>query len=208
MFARLKERGELPFLTEALLLISHSMSRWLWLIVLLGAFGFVYARNALQTEKGRQWSDRMKLKVPLAGNIFQNLAVARFCRVLGTLLHNGVPILRSLEIASSAAGNRILAAAITSAAENISAGQSLAKPLAVSGYFPGEVVEMIAVAEESNTLETVLTNISDSLERRTERRLELMVRLLEPMMLLLLAGVVLMVVIALLMPVMKMSQTI
>ena len=208
MFARLKERGELPFLTEALLLISHSMSRWLWLIVLLGAFGFVYARNALQTEKGRLWSDRMKLKVPLAGNIFQNLAVARFCRVLGTLLHNGVPILRSLEIASSAAGNRILAAAITSAAENISAGQSLAKPLAVSGYFPGEVVEMIAVAEESNTLETVLTNISDSLERRTERRLELMVRLLEPMMLLLLAGVVLMVVIALLMPVMKMSQTI
>src|SRR4029077_12834172 len=78
MFARLKERGELPFLTEALLLISHSMSRWLWLIVLVGAFGFVYARNALQTEKGRQWSDRMKLKVPLAGNIFQNLAVARF----------------------------------------------------------------------------------------------------------------------------------
>ena len=139
---------------------------------------------------------------------FQNLAVARFCRVLGTLLHNGVPILRSLEIASSAAGNRILAAAITSAAENISAGQSLAKPLAVSGYFPGEVVEMIAVAEESNTLETVLTSISDSLERRTERRLELMVRLLEPLMLLLLAGVVLMVVIALLMPVMKMSTTV
>ena len=93
--------------------------------------------------------------------------MARFCRVLGTLLHNGVPILRSLEISSAAAGNRVLATAITEAAENISAGQSLAKPLAASGYFPAEVVEMIAVAEESNTLETVLTNISDSLERRT-----------------------------------------
>jgi hypothetical protein len=97
--------------------------------------------------------------------------------------------------------------AIGEAAENISAGQSLAKPLAASGYFPSEVVEMIAVAEESNTLETVLTSIADSLERRTFRRLEIMVRLLEPMMLLLLAGVVLVVVIALLMPVMKMSTT-
>ena len=203
-----RERGELPALTEMLLTVSHTWRSWLWLIALVAGFGFVYARNTLQTEKGRHWSDRMKLKVPLAGKIFQNLAVARFCRVLGTLLHNGVPILRSLEISSSAAGNRVLATAITNAAENISAGQSLAQPLAASGYFPGEVVEMIAVAEESNTLETVLTNISDSLERRTVRRLELMVRLLEPLMLLLLAGVVLMVVIALLMPVMKMSSTI
>src|SRR5262249_45670950 len=150
--------------------------------------------------------DRLKLRVPLCGPIFQNLAVARFCRVLGTLLHNGVPILRSLEISSEAAGNRILAAAITEAAENISAGQSLAKPLAASGYFPPEVVEMIAVAEESNTLESVLTSISDSLERRTFRRLDLVVRLLEPIMLLGLAGVVLLVVIALLMPVLKMSS--
>src|SRR5262249_34463977 len=136
------------------------------------------------------------------------LAVARFCRVLGTLLHNGVPILRSLEISSAATGNRVLASAITEAAENISAGQSLAKPLGASGYFPGEVVEMLAVAEESNTLETVLTSIPDSLERRTFRRLDLMVRLLEPLMLLLMAGVVLLVVIALLLPVMKMSTTI
>ena len=165
----------------------------------------MYARNKLATEAGRIWGDRLKLRLPGIGGIFQNLAVARFCRVLGTLLHNGVPILRSLEISTSAAGNRILAAAITEAAENISAGQSLAKPLAASGYFPSEVVEMIAVAEESNTLETVLTTIADSLERRTFRRLDLMVRLLEPLMLLLLAGVVLVVVIALLLPVMKMS---
>jgi type II secretory pathway component PulF len=144
----------------------------------------------------------------MAGGIFLSLSVARFCRVLGTLLHNGVPILRSLEISSSATGNRVLESAINEAAENISAGQSLAKPLAASGHFPAEVVEMIAVAEESNTLESVLGNIADSLERRTFRRLDLMVRLLEPMMLLLLAGVVLVVVIALLMPVLKMSTSI
>ncbi|HTQ38112.1 MAG TPA: type II secretion system F family protein [Pirellulales bacterium] len=209
LFARLRDRGELPALTDALLAVSHTLGSWVGLVI-LGAMvmGFLFARKKLSTEAGRVWSDRMKLKLPAIGGIFQSLAVARFCRVLGTLLHNGVPILRSLEISSAAAGNRILGAAISEAAENISAGQSLAKPLGASGYFPPEVVEMIAVAEESNTLESVLTTISDALERRTFRRLDLMVRLLEPMMLLLLAGMVLIVVIALLMPVMQMSQAV
>lgn len=205
LFKRLEERGELPGITTALLAVSRASGKWGWLVVIVLIIVGVYARNKLSTEAGRVWSDRMKLRLPGVGGIFQNLAVARFCRVLGTLLHNGVPILRSLEISTEAAGNRILAAAITEAGENISAGQSLAKPLAVSGYFPSEVVEMIAVAEESNTLETVLTTIADSLERRTFRRLDLMVRLIEPLMLLILAGVVLVVVIALLLPVMKMS---
>jgi type II secretory pathway component PulF len=207
LFKRLEERGELPAVTTGLLAISHAAATWGWLVAIAVVAGVVFARNKLATESGRIWSDRLKLKIPMGGPIFQSLAVARFCRVLGTLLHNGVPILRSLEISSSATGNRVLSAAITEAAENISAGQSLAKPLGASGYFPPEVVEMIAVAEESNTLETVLTSISDSLERRTFRRLDLMVRLLEPVMLLLLAGVVLVVVIALLLPVLKMSTT-
>ncbi len=77
------------------------------------AIGVMFARNKLATEQGRIWSDRLKLRIPMAGPIFQNLAVARFCRVLGTLLHNGVPILRSLEISSAATGNRVLASAIT-----------------------------------------------------------------------------------------------
>jgi len=207
MFERLRDRGELPALTEGLLFVSHKLGAFAPFIVVGAFIGGYYAKNKLSTEAGRIWSDRLKLRLPAIGGIFQSLAVARFCRVLGTLLHNGVPILRSLEISTEAAGNRILGAAIGEAAENISAGQSLAKPLAASGYFPSEVVEMIAVAEESNTLETVLTSVADSLERRTFRRLEIMVRLLEPMMLLLLAGVVLVVVIALLMPVMKMSTT-
>jgi type II secretory pathway component PulF len=207
LFDRLRAKGELPALTEGLLGLSKAISSWGWLLVIILVGIVIFAKNKLATEEGRVWSDRVKLRLPGIGGIFSNLAVARFCRVLGTLLHNGVPILRSLEISSWAAGNRILSSAITAAAENISAGQSLAKPLEASGYFPTEVVEMIAVAEESNTLETVLTNIAESLEKRTFRRLELAVRLLEPMMLLLLAGVVLAVVIALLLPVLKMSTT-
>lgn len=141
------------------------------------------------------------------GPIFQSFAVARFCRVLGTLLHNGVPILKALEISREAAGNKVLSQAIADASENISSGQSLAKPLAASGHFPKIVVEMISVAEESNTLDKVLVELADGLEKRTTRQLDLMVRLLEPIMLVVLAGVILVVVIALLVPVIKMSQT-
>jgi general secretion pathway protein F/type IV pilus assembly protein PilC len=119
-----------------------------------------------------------------------------------------VPIVRSLEISADSTGNRVLSDAVRQAAENISAGESLATPLAASGHFPPDVVEMIAVGEQSNNLETVLPHIADTLERDTWRRLDLFVRLLEPLMLLVLAGIVLAVVIALLVPVLKMSMTV
>lgn len=207
LFARLRERGELPALTDWLLAFSSTLQAYgIYILLALGVAG-VFAWRQLQTDAGRLWRDRVKLRIPLAGRIFRDLAVARFCRVLGTLLRNGVPILRSLDIARGATGNLVLAAAVEKATENITAGESLAKPLAVSGHFPPMVVEMIGVAEEANTLETVLVQIAESVERRTWRLLELGVRLLEPVMLLMLAGMVLVVVIALLLPVLKMSTT-
>ena len=208
MFEQLRRQGELPLLTDWLLWISATLNQWGLLIMAVLVMIAAFVHRRLMTEDGRRFRDLVKLRLPLAGPIFKSLAVARFCRVLGTLLHNGVPILKSLKISSEAAGNRILSLAISEASENISAGESLASPLRASGHFPPDVVEMISVAEESNTLEAVLTNIADGLERRTERRLDLMVRLLEPVMLMILAGMVLMVVIALLMPIMRLSSTI
>ncbi len=207
MFDRLRERGELPAATDWLLSISDFLRYYGWVILGLAGFGGVFAHNALKTEEGKRFIDRVKIRIPMAGAIFLNLAVARFCRVLGTLLKNGVPILKSLDISSDSTGNRVLSSAVRDAAENISAGESLAGPLASSGHFPTTVVEMIAVAEEANQLDTVLITIAEGLERRTWRQLELFVRLLEPLMLLILAGVVLIVVMALLLPVMKMSAT-
>lgn len=208
LFDNLRARGELPAATEALLWISDTMRTWWWIAGLAAAVGYIFLRNWLATPQGRYISDRLKLKTPVLGSIYQALAVSRFCRVLGTLLKNGVPILRSLEISREAAGNKLLSEAIEKASENISSGQSLAEPLAASGYFPKAVVEMIAVAEESNTLDKVLVEIADGLEKTTFRRLDLVVRLLEPLMLLVLATIVLIVVIALLMPVIKMSGTV
>lgn len=208
IFERLRERGELPAVTEWLLWTSDTIRSWGLVIALVLVIAVAMIRSRLATESGRRLSDLVKLRLPMLGGIFQSLAVARFCRVLGTLLTNGVPILKSLEISREAAGNRILSEAIAKASENISSGEALARPLAACGHFPIAVVEMIAVAEESNTLDRVLVDVADSLEKRTSRRLDLMVRLLEPIMLLFLAGIVLVVVIALLLPVIKMSSTI
>ena len=208
MFDRLRERGELPAVTDWLLAFSTGLQRWALPIAVVLIIVGIFLKKQSETETGRRIKDTIKLKLPLFGGVFQSLAVARFCRVLGTLLHNGVPILKSMDISRLAAGNRLLSDAVEEASENISAGESLAEPLQKSGHFPSSVVEMIAVAEESNTLDTVLVDIADGLEKRTTRRLDLVVRLLEPIMLLILAGVVLVVVIALLLPVLKMSSTI
>ncbi|HVK19282.1 MAG TPA: type II secretion system F family protein, partial [Fimbriiglobus sp.] len=157
---------------------------------------------------GRLWADRVRIRLPLFGKVFLSLALSRFTRILGTMLHNGIPILRALNIAKDSTGNRVLTAAIEKSAENVTAGEKLADPLRKSGYFPPDVVEMIAIAEEANSLETVLVDIADSLEKRTARNLELMVKLLEPIMLLVMAVVVLLVVLGLLMPVFEMGKTI
>jgi general secretion pathway protein F/type IV pilus assembly protein PilC len=205
LFDRLRERGELPAVTDWLLWFSASLRSWGWIVVVALVILAVLARARLATEAGRRAWDRLRLRIPGAGPIFRNLAVSRFCRVLGTLLRNGVPILKSLDIAGDATGNRMLSEAIQEASENISAGDRLASPLRASGYFPANVVEMIAVAEESNTLDNVLVEIATGLEKQTSRRLDLFVRLLEPFMLLILAGFVLFIVFALLLPVIKMS---
>lgn len=201
IFERLDERGELPVATVALLAVSRFLQNYgLWLAVGLIAGGMSFARY-VSTDAGRMVVDVWRLKMKGLGPIVRSLAISRFCRILGTLLKNGVPILHSLRIAKDATGNKVLTEAIAAAAENISAGKSLARPLAASGHFPREVVEMISVGEEANNLEQVLINIADNMEQRTYRELELFVRLLEPMMLLLMGVLILFVMVALLLPV-------
>ncbi len=206
MFTMLRDQGKLPAVTDGLLSFSAFVGNYGLIIIAGVLLAFVIARVQLGKEKGRRFWDAVKLKMPMFGRIFLNLAVARFCRVLGTLLANGVPILKALEISRDSTGNRVLSETIERATDNITAGESLACPLEKSGRFPATVTEMISVAEESNTLDTVLVNIADGLENRTSRQLDLMVRLLEPLMLLIMAIIILIIVIALLMPVINMGS--
>lgn len=208
LFNTLAQKGELPGVTSGLLAFSSFLQSYgIFLAIGLIVIFFLLQRH-FQTPNGRRELDKLKLRIPMAGDIYLSLAVARFCRVLGTLLRGGVPIVRSLDISADSTGNKVLMDAVQNASENITAGESLAEPLGESGYFPQNVVEMIAVAEQSNSLETVLTQIADTLERQTWRKLDLAVRLLEPLLLVMLAVVVLIVVMALLLPVLKMGTTV
>jgi len=201
IFEPMRKKGTLPQATELLLWMSAIVQRWWWAILGLVALAALGLNQYLKTTEGKRNADLLKIKTPLIGSVFLNLAVSRFCRVLGTLLQNGVPLLRSLEISRLAAGNIILSESVLAASEEISAGERLAKQLEKSGHFPQTVVEMISVAEESNSLDKVLVTISDNLERTTFRRLETVVRLLEPVMLLVLAAMVMFVVMALMLPI-------
>jgi general secretion pathway protein F len=207
VFDKLKEKGELPALTTGLMAVSHFMQRYWWLFAACLVGTFIGLKRIAQTNRGRLVLDGLRLRLPQAGTIYLHLAISRFTRILGTMLHNGIPILQALRIAKDSTGNKVLAQAIDQAADNITGGKTLAQPLAACKYFPRDIVEMVAVGEESNSLETVLVHIADSLEKRTTRRLELFVRLLEPLMLLVMAIVTLVVVAGLLLPVFKMSQT-
>lgn len=206
MFDQMRAAGTLPGSTSALLAIS-AFSKNYFLVVIGAIAGMVIAfMYWAATPGGRYKIDLFRLKAYGLGRIVTSLAIARFCRVLGTLLRNGVPVLNSLRIAKDATANKVLSDAIDKAANNVSTGRSLAKPLSASGYFPEEIVEMISVGEEANNLENVLIDISENLEKRTAREIDILVRLLEPMLLLVLASVVLFVVVALLLPIFKMSS--
>ena len=153
------------------------------------------------TERGRLLVDRWKLRIPVAGPIFHGYAVSRFCRILGTLLRNGVPLLKALDISSESAGNRVLAQAIRDSKENVSAGETLSRPLAECGLVPKPVMAMIRVAEEANNLDEVLVSIADGIDRKTARQMDVMVRLAEPAMLLIMGVLVGFVLVALLLPI-------
>jgi general secretion pathway protein F/type IV pilus assembly protein PilC len=122
------------------------------------------------------------------------------------MLANGVPILQSLAISKDAAGSIALARCVEQASDNVRAGEPLASPLKASGLFPLEIVEMIAIAEESNQLEKVLVQIADTVERRTARQVDSAVRLVEPLILVLLAAVIGFVAFGLLYPLFTMSE--
>jgi general secretion pathway protein F/type IV pilus assembly protein PilC len=208
-FDRLEQNGSgLPLITVLLLGASHTMMNY-GLFVLLGvaAIGFALYRS-INTPSGRRILDQVKLKTPIAGAIFHDAAVSRACRVLGTMLKNGVPLLKSLRISSESTGNILLAEAMMKSAENVTAGDSLSKPLAASGLIPPQVMAMIRVAEESNTLDEVLVKISDRIDNRIERKLEVMVRMIEPMMLIFIGGMVLFVIVGVLLPVFDLNSSV
>lgn len=196
-----------PLPTE-LLFAASTVVRGHWYLVLIGVGALVAAVwMNLRSEKARRWLEKMRLKVPVVGNALRLLAITRFCRILGTMLANGVPLLQALKISRDATGSTLLGERILEATEAVRDGKRLSEPLGVGDFFPEQILAMIAVAEESNKLDKVLVQIADTVERRTNRQVDQAVRLIEPVILCLVAAGIGFLALGLLLPIFTMASS-
>ncbi len=196
----------LPLLTRAFLGASELVASGWWVILLLVVAGALLFRRWVKKPEGRMQYHRILLKLPLFGNIFRTIAVSRFSRTLATLLMSGVPIVTALQIVRRVVGNDVLAQAVDEAARNITEGQSIAAPLRASKEFPALVTHMIAIGERTGELEPMLEKVADSYDRTVERSLQAFASLLEPLLIVMMGGVLGTTALALLLPMLQMSN--
>jgi len=205
-FEPLLSGAQKPLPTEVMFTASKVMRSY-WYLLLLGAAGFVgLVWTNLKSEKARRLTEKWRLKVPVVGSAMRLLAITRFCRILGTMLANGVPLLQALKISKDATGSTLLADRIVQATEAVRDGKRLSEPLGVGGFFPEQILAMIMVAEESNKLDKVLLQIADTVERRTNRQVDQAVRLIEPAILCLVAAGIGFLALGLLLPIFTLAS--
>ena len=198
---------ELPMLTQALFVVSDFLTGHFVLLIAMIILVVVGSNFAFRGEAGQRFLEKLRFRTPFIGKINRAVSTTRFCRILGMLLKNGVHILEALEISRDATGSHSLGKSIDEAIEAVRDGKPLAVPLRMSGQFELDVTEMIAVAEESNRMETSLIQIAESLERRTNRKIDITLRLIEPLILVIMAGLVAIIAVGLLYPVFILSQS-
>ncbi len=198
----------LPLPTVALICLSSFLKSFWWAVVLAGVGAVIAVKQLIKTSRGRYVRDKIKLKIPVLGNVNQKIALARFARTLGTLLESGVPLLTALDIVRNIVNNILIAEDIDNATEEIESGKSLAMPLRRSQWFPPIAVQMISVGEQSGELEAMLQKIADTYEKDVESQIMAMTSLLEPVMILTMGLVVGFIVISILLPIFEMNQMI
>ena len=199
---------DLPWYTKMVIGASDFLRGYWWLVlILLGVFGYAY-RAVSQTERGRSVLDRFWLGVPVIGRVIRLLAIARFSRTLGSLLASSVNIVQALTIARHVANNSVFEEAADNARESIMEGAALAVPLRSSGQFPPLVTTMVEVGERSGDLEGMLIKVADTYEEQVEASVTRLTSLLEPMLILLMVGVVGIIIMAVLMPMMQLTESV
>jgi general secretion pathway protein F len=196
----------LPWITRAILFISDTTLNYWWAMLLVVAVAVVGFRKWLATPNGRKRSHAWALKAPIFGRMNRMVAVSRFCRTLSTLLDSGVPILTAVAIVQTVVENDVLAEAIGNAGKNIREGQSIAGPLKESGEFPPLVTHMIAIGERTGELEPMLAKVADAYDSEVDNMLAALTSLLEPILIVVLGGVVAVVALSILLPMLNMSN--
>lgn len=199
--------GSLPSLTRAIIAASQAITRYGLVLIALGAVAAALARRALNSEAGRRRGERIFLRIPVLGPVVARFALVRFCRMLGTLLGAGVPLVAALKVARGAIGNQTLADAMAVSIEEVQRGASLARSLAACPrLFPASITEVIAVAEESSRVDHELLRLAMTNEAELDRRLRMLVTLAEPALLFIMAAIVGTVVIGMLLPVFSLQD--
>ena len=195
--------GVLPLPTRILVVISGALKMLMPVIIVLLIIGLILWKKYKHTPRVRNVVDPMKLKTPVFGPLFQKIALSRFSRNLGTMIHAGVPILQSLDIVADTTGNVVLARAIRDVEVSVRQGESLAGPLVNHPVFPPMVVQMMAVGEDTGSLDAMLHKISDFYDQEVEATTEALTSLIEPIMIAVVGAIVGAMIVALYMPIFK-----
>jgi type IV pilus assembly protein PilC len=195
--------GTLPAPTRVLVFMSHSLKMLMPILIVLLIVGLVVWKKVKHTEQVRNVVDPVKLKVPVFGELFRKVALARFARNLGTMMHSGVPILQSLDIVADTTGNVVLGRAIRDVQDSVRQGESIAGPLKNHAVFPPMVVQMMSVGEDTGALDAMLHKIAEFYDQEVEATTEALTALIEPLMIAFLGGIVGSMIVALYMPIFK-----
>jgi type IV pilus assembly protein PilC len=192
--------AELPLPTRVVVAMSRFIGRFWWAIIAAVVAATLFVRQYYQTEGGKMAIDRMMLKAPILGLVLRKIAVARFCRTLGTLLSAGVPVLEALDITARTSGNAVIEQAILQVRKAVEEGKTVAEPLKATEQFPPMVVQMISVGETTGAMDTMLAKIAEFYEEEVDLAVAGMMKLIEPVMIFFLGVVIGGIVISMYLP--------
>jgi type IV pilus assembly protein PilC len=199
MFASLG--GHLPLPTQILVTVSENMT-WIAPVLVVGGIAFaIWWRKNKREERVRRVVDPLRLKLPVFGMLMRKVAVARFTRNFATMTGAGVPILQSLGIVGDTSGNWVIEQALHRVQDSVRSGHSIAEPLMAEPVFPSMVTQMIAVGEDSGSLEQMLNKIADFYEAEVQSTTEQLTSLIEPLMIGVIGTIIGAMIIALYMPI-------
>lgn len=199
-------RQTLPTITQVILWFSRNTIEYWWVLLTTLVLGMYGIRRFLKHERGQRWWDEKKLKLPVVGDLVRMVAISRFTKTLSTLLRSGITLLACLKVVKNVVGNITIKEAIEDATTNLTEGQGISGPLKRSGQFPPMVTHMISVGERTGDLEDMLQRVAEHYDYQVDTRIQGFTALIEPLMILLLAGVVLIIVLSVVLPMIEMTN--
>jgi type IV pilus assembly protein PilC len=201
--------GALPAPTQMVVNLSHFMQSYILLILGgIAAVVMAFTQSRKRSRGFRHRTDALFLKIPIFGSLIRKVAVARFSRTLGTMISSGVPILDALDICARTSGNLVIETGLQKTRAAIAEGRTIAEPLEASGVFPGMVVQMIAVGEQTGAMDSMLNKIADFYDDEVDTAVEALTALLEPLMMVFLGGTVGGLLMAMYLPIFKIAENI